>query len=161
MGNQLIINFGDQRDSEAQVVDEEFLSDGLQKAALFLEIPCGFVDVTFIDEEYSRRLNQDYRGVDSPATVLSFHQMELSEPLNFRYDLSDPEQPPPVLGDIVLCTSAIEKKYPDNELNTAVLRMAVHGLLHLCGFTHDDDEDFEVMDRIETRILHLLQIDFK
>jgi probable rRNA maturation factor len=74
-------------------------------------------------------LNRDYRGKDKPTDVLAFAQRE-SEVGSVM---------PHLLGDVVISleTAARQAK---TTLLAEVLFLAAHGLCHLLGYDHQDDE---------------------
>ncbi len=63
--------------------------------------------------------------------------------------------PPVVLGDVILAPSYIEDQARKlgEDLEDEVALMAVHGILHLLGYDHEKDEDAELMERRETKLL--------
>jgi len=155
----MIINLDDEISDRNDDIDHVFVMNGLQKAADTLNLPQSIIDITYVNREESHNLNSKYRQIEKPATVLSFPQFEFKKPLLFEDDIKASEDSPPiVLGDLVLCISCIKERFPKIELNAAILRMAVHGLLHLTGFTHESDEDFEIMWEYEKEILADLDI---
>lgn len=106
------------------------------------------VTIRIVDEEESHALNHEYRGKDKPTNVLSF-------PF---------EAPPglelPLLGDLVICTQIVEKeaKEQDKELLHHWAHMTIHGILHLRGYDHINDDEADEMELIETQLLASLSI---
>jgi rRNA maturation RNase YbeY len=82
-----------------------------------------------------RELNRDYRGKDTPTDVLAFAQREAASA-----DTS-------VLGDIVISVDTA-KRQAKRGLHAELLHLASHGLCHLLGYDHrDDDEEREMNAR--------------
>ncbi|MCQ8183853.1 rRNA maturation RNase YbeY [Parvularcula maris] len=108
------------------------------------------VSVLLTTDEEVRALNRDFRGKDKPTNVLSFP----AEPLP---GLPEEAQP---LGDLALaletCLREAEEKAISPENHTA--HLLVHGLLHLLGYDHLEDEEAEAMEAAERRILARLGI---
>lgn len=106
------------------------------------------VTIRIVDEEESQALNQEYRGKNKPTNVLSF-------PF---------EAPPglelPLLGDLVICTQVVEKEAKEQQkpLLHHWAHMTVHGILHLRGYDHINDDEAEEMESIETELLASLSI---
>ena len=106
------------------------------------------VTIRIVDEEESHALNHEYRGMDKPTNVLSF-------PF---------EAPPglelPLLGDLVICTQIVEKeaKEQEKELLHHWAHMTIHGILHLRGYDHINDDEADEMESIETQLLASLSI---
>lgn len=106
------------------------------------------VTIRIVDEEESHALNHEYRGKDKPTNVLSF-------PF---------EAPPglelPLLGDLVICTQIVAKEAEEQnkELLHHWAHMTIHGILHLRGYDHINDDEADEMESIETKLLASLSI---
>ena len=99
--------------------------------------------VRIVDEEESRSLNHQYRGKDKATNVLSF---PFEAPVEIELNL---------LGDLVVCApvvaaEAIEQTKPEI---AHWAHMVVHGTLHLQGYDHIDDDEADLMEALEVRIL--------
>lgn len=89
------------------------------------------VTVVLVGERAMVGLNRRWRGKDHPTDVLSFSQREgTAGGLH-----------PEVLGDIVICvpTARLQAREAGHCLAAELDRLAVHGLLHLAGYEHEDD----------------------
>lgn len=107
------------------------------------------ITVRFTDEQESQALNSEYRGKDKPTNVLSF-----------------PFEAPPgmsmnLLGDLVICAPVILQEAQEQNKNPThhYAHMIVHGILHLLGYDHINNQDAEIMEAKEIRILATLGID--
>merc|ERR1719402_943232 len=60
------------------------------------------------------------------------------------------------LGDIYVCPETIMEKYDlkEHELRKALVPLMCHGLLHLCGYVHDNEVQSNVMYGQEKLILN-------
>lgn len=107
------------------------------------------VTIRFTDETESQQLNYEYRGKDKPTNVLSF---PFEAPPGIELNL---------LGDLIICAPVISKEA--NEQGKLVehhyAHMTIHGMLHLLGYDHIDDNDADVMESKEIAILASLGID--
>lgn len=101
------------------------------------------VSVYIVDEAESQELNAQYRGKDKPTNVLSFPA-----------DIPD-EVGVPLLGDLVICAPVVEREaYEQGKtLNAHWAHMLVHGTLHLLGYDHVEDDEADVMEALETRLI--------
>lgn len=111
------------------------------------------VSLRIVDLKESQQLNHEYREKDKPTNVLSF-PMELPEELI-------KEMPVSLLGDLVICAQIVaEEAVQQEKTNDAHwAHMLVHGLLHLQGYDHIEDEDAEQMELKEIEILNTLGFD--
>lgn len=105
------------------------------------------VSIAIVDTDEIARLNQNYRKKAGSTDVLSFP--------NDQPDMVVDDEEPIVLGDIVIApevakTNAAELGHSiEEELNL----LLVHGVLHLMGYDHEEDEDAAVMQTRERVIL--------
>lgn len=101
------------------------------------------VTVRLVDADEMQELNHDYRGKETPTNVLSF-----------PCDWDLPEEPR-LLGDIVICVPVIarEAKEQKKTLEEHWAHMVIHGLLHLLGYDHIEEQQAEEMEALECRIL--------
>ncbi len=61
----------------------------------------------------------------------------------------------PLLGDIVSSAPVVRREAAeqDKPMDAHWAHMVTHGVLHLLGFDHIDDDDAEVMEALEIRAL--------
>lgn len=105
--------------------------------------------IRIVDAKEGRALNRDYRGKDYATNVLSF-PVELPPGVNL-----------PLIGDLVICAPVVAREALEQgkAARHHWAHMTVHGVLHLIGYDHIDDEEAEQMEALETRILAGLGID--
>lgn len=133
------------------------LANGAIKAALkaapypFNE---GEVSLVFADDAFVQVLNRDYRGKDKPTNVLSFPQLEPEEIKALEAQDYAP------LGDIILAYETLEREAveQDKPIKEHCTHLIIHGLLHLLGYDHIEDEEAEEMEALEIKILSGLNI---
>lgn len=108
------------------------------------------LSVVFADDTMVQELNAQWRGKDRPTNVLSFPSKALRPG----------DVMPPVLGDIILAFQTVEHEALDEkkQFEDHVGHLVLHGLLHLLGYDHENAEDAELMENIETHILATLAI---
>jgi probable rRNA maturation factor len=102
----------------------------------------GQVTIRLVDADEGRALNRDYRGKDYATNVLSFPY----------------ETEPVVMGDLVICPSVVAKEAAEQNkpLDAHYAHLTVHGILHLQGWDHDNDEEAQAMEDEEREILAAL-----
>jgi probable rRNA maturation factor len=88
--------------------------------------------IVLTDDEQLRELNRQYRHLDSPTDVLSFPLGDI-----------DPESGNVYLGDIVISLPrALEQAAAqDHPLQDELRLLVVHGVLHLLGYDHGDEDE--------------------
>ncbi|HLW90713.1 MAG TPA: rRNA maturation RNase YbeY [Roseiarcus sp.] len=102
------------------------------------------VSVQLVDDRQIRALNARWRRIDKATNVLSF-------PAASPGALASS----PLLGDIVVGYETVRREADDEGLgfNDHVAHLVVHGFLHLIGFDHQEADEAQRMERLETRIL--------
>jgi len=90
---------------------------------------CLDIEFVFVDDETIRTLNREHRGKDEATDVLTFEA---------------PDFPGAPLGEIVIAVPFAERQalLRKVSLRTELAYLAIHGVLHLCGF-----DDIEEADR--------------
>jgi len=118
------------------------------------------LSVRVVGDEESQALNRDYRGKDKPTNVLSFPGTEPDD-LSDAFRLSKMGGPPVMLGDLVIAAPVVvrEAAEQDKPLLDHLSHLTVHGILHLLGYDHIEDEEAEEMESFEAEILALLGIE--
>lgn len=120
-------------------------------AAVAAELGPGEAELAVVltDDAAVRALNRQWRGLDKPTNVLSFPGPE-----------PDALIQPRLLGDIVMAyeTCRREAETEHKPFGDHLSHLAVHGFLHLVGYDHDNDDDAEVMEQLERRVLAALGI---
>lgn len=80
-----------------------------------------------------RDLNRAWRGKDRPTDVLAFAQREAASASE------------PLLGDIVISVETARRQ-AKRGLQAELLHLASHGLCHLLGYDHPDDDQEAIMN---------------
>jgi probable rRNA maturation factor len=103
------------------------------------------LSILLTDDAEMRKLNAGWRAKDKPTNVLSFP----SE------NAIDPAKPPAYLGDVALGLATCKREAREQKKTLAdhVAHLTVHGVLHLLGYDHMDDDQAEAMEPLETVIL--------
>ena len=111
------------------------------------------VDVRVADDAAVQSLNREHRGVDAPTDVLSFPLAAPSEEDATPFVL--PPGEPVVLGDLVLSwpRAVAQALEYGHSVEREAAYLAVHGLLHLLDYDHEQPEEAETMRAREEAIL--------
>ena len=104
--------------------------------------------VRIVDEQESAELNEQYRLKPGPTNILSF-PVEVPDGIELN-----------LLGDLVVCAPVLEKEALEQHkaLTDHWAHIIVHGVLHLLGYDHIDDDEAELMESKEISILNKLNI---
>ena len=104
------------------------------------------VSILLTNDEAVHALNKEYRGVDKPTNVLSFAALD---------DEDEPIVEPLLLGDIAVAfeTTGREAKEQGCSLADHLFHLIVHGMLHLIGYDHIEDDEACEMEALEIDIL--------
>jgi probable rRNA maturation factor len=104
------------------------------------------ISLCWTNDAHMSQLNENFRGKESPTNVLSFPVDEEGD--SGEDDLS-------ILGDIALGREIILKEAEDGGItpHDHIIHLLAHGVLHLLGYDHEDDEDAKEMEACETRLL--------
>jgi probable rRNA maturation factor len=109
--------------------------------------PAGALEVSlvFTDDASIRAINAEWRGQDKPTNVLSFP----------AYPIRPGQMPGPMLGDIVLAQETLVREAAElgKPFEDHLKHLLVHGFLHLFGHDHINDDEANLMEGLETRIL--------
>ena len=121
----------------------------LQAANEILEESLSEVTITIVDKAESASLNETFRGKSGPTNVLSF----VYDPI--------PGVPAESLGDIAICAEIVkdESQKQSVSLTAHWAHLTIHGILHLLGYDHINDDDANVMEGIEIKALATLGYD--
>lgn len=104
------------------------------------------VSISFVDTDTMASLNELYRGIAGPTDVLSFECDNIDDgfPAGDAYEL----------GDIVISCAVAERQ--SQEIGWSFMEeielLVIHGLLHLDGYDHIDDDDAALMEQKQTEI---------
>lgn len=108
------------------------------------------IAILLCNEDEACQFNHNYRNKNYATNVLSFALNE-GESM-YLPNCSE------LNGDLVFCPQVIEKEAADQHKSVIVhyAHLTVHGVLHLMGYDHIDDDEAEIMEALEIRILHQL-----
>ena len=108
------------------------------------------ISLAVVSSKVMRGLNRSYRGVDKVSCILSF----VSEERNFI----SPKNEKNFLGEIILSPVVILKQAKENKksFENEIALLIIHGLLHLAGFTHHNENQALKMNQMEQKIFKRL-----
>ena len=105
-----------------------------------------------------RELNKTYRGKDMPTDVLSFTMLTES---NDAPEASFTTPPDGIkhLGEVIVSypQATIQAEEHRHSIKREVTILIIHGILHLLGYDHTEDEPAQQMTAIESAILKAIE----
>ena len=122
------------------------------------------LSLMFVDEKAVAGLNERFLGRKGPTDVLSFPiEDELISPGHVpAAEASGPGRGPAeiddiplLLGDVVICPEVAFRQAPEHAGNydDEMALLVVHGILHLLGMDHEEDDEAAAMEALEQQLL--------
>jgi probable rRNA maturation factor len=140
-------------DEQSESVDLEHLR-GLAELVLREEgyPPESELTVLLVNEDEMSSYNERFLNRAGPTDVLAFPVEELVPGITPDHDASGP---PLMIGDVIVAPAYVRRQAADSEIDfdDEMALMIAHGILHLLGYDHLDDEDAALMERRETELL--------
>ncbi|HZW86435.1 MAG TPA: rRNA maturation RNase YbeY [Gallionella sp.] len=102
------------------------------------------VTLRIVDAAEGRELNKNYRGKDYATNVLTFVYADAKPPA----------------CDIVICAPVVKKEAAAQRkvLLAHYAHLTIHAMLHLHGYSHDNDVDAAQMEALETDLMVKLRL---
>lgn len=115
------------------------------------------IEINTVSAEQIKALNQSYRDIDKITDVLSFASAKFSVPFdkNEYPTMQNPEDGAVILGEIFICTkkAAEQAREYGHSIEREISFLTCHGVLHLLGYDHKDEEDEKIMTELQYTIL--------
>lgn len=110
------------------------------------------ISILLASDDRIHELNARFRDKDTATNVLSFPPTPVTrETIHSVLDSQDV----PMLGDIIIAFQTMKKeaKELDKPLEHHLRHLVVHAVLHLLGYDHIEDEDADIMEGEEVKLL--------
>ena len=110
------------------------------------------VTVLLVSNDEMASYNERFLERAGPTDVLAFPVEEL---LPGVVPDHDPNGPPLVIGDVIIAPAYVGRQAAEHgsEFSDEMALMVAHGILHLLGYDHVEDDDAELMERREAELL--------
>lgn len=163
--SSLDVIFDDERWEQKLPNIDAFANDVFDKAIEFLTVnELGFegwnhkpvsISLSLSNNIEVQKLNREFRGKDKPTNVLSFANID-DEAFEEEFLNCDVVE----LGNIIMAMETLEDeaKIKNISLPNHFAHLLIHGILHLFGYDHIDDDEADEMEGIEIDILKELNI---
>lgn len=149
MKNEIIVDISENTDYFIDKIDFEFLENYIKKVLEEYYKPEHkkdiYISLLLTDNEEIRDINREYREKDAPTDVISFAYHE-GEDIEDIYD---------TLGDIIISMEKVKEQADEygHSFEREFYYVLTHGILHLLGYDHIDEEDKNEMREKEEEIL--------
>ena len=109
------------------------------------------ISFLFTDDAMIKSLNSKYRSIDQATDVLSFAFEE-------GKDTFPSVGVNRILGDIIISIETAKRQAieANHSLEWEIIILLVHGILHLLGYDHVKEKEFNLMHKKEVEILERL-----
>lgn len=133
-------------ESNKEIKELDKLQEYMKFVVEKLEIPTAIFNIIFVDNERIHEINKEYRKVDRVTDVISFALEDNPDIVYEDFRL---------LGDIYI---AIDVAYDqaieyNHSREREVCFLATHGVLHLLGYDHMNEEEEKEMFGIQEELL--------
>jgi len=109
----------------------------------------GDIEIFIVGPARIRKINKKYRGKNKATDILSFEEKK------FLFEEKISEFKKNKLGDLIICPRRIKKeaKREGIEFEKMLIRVLIHGVLHLLGYDHQKEKEAEIMEKKEKECL--------
>ena len=128
--------------SNFELKSEQKVIDGLSLIAEKESRSLGDIGIIFCDDDYLHKINIEFLKHDNYTDVITFN-----------YCVGDE-----LIGEIYISTERVAEnaKTFKQEFEIEILRVIIHGLLHLCGYADRSEEESRIMRNKENHYLSLI-----
>jgi len=106
------------------------------------------ISIVLVDNEKSIELNRKFRGINEVTDVLAF-------PLGGEFISTEN-----LMGEVIISVEAAEQQARErgHSLREELALLVVHGVLHLFGYTDEEEAEREIMQNKEKSVLKSLKM---
>lgn len=125
----------------------EYLYNVLNRTLEHESVNNAIFSIIFVEDEEIHQINKEYRHIDRVTDVISF-AFEDNEKIAYNEIR--------MLGDIYICIPQMKRQaeYYGHSEKRELSFLAVHGLLHLLGYDHMQEDEEKVMFALQELILN-------
>ena len=136
-----IINNTD-KDLEKSEIIREYIEFLVKKRNIYNAI----FNIIFVSSEEIHKINKEYRNVDRPTDVISF---AMEDNMDIKYEDFR------LLGDIYISIDKCYEQAKEYEHSRVreICFLATHGILHLLGYDHMEEEEEKEMFGLQEELL--------
>ena len=138
-------------DTNKTIEELDYLEKYIKYVTKKLNIEEAIFNIIFVNNEKIKQINKDYRGIDKVTDVISFALEDGDKDINYEIR---------VLGDIYIATDVAyeQAKLYEHSRIREICFLATHGILHLLGYDHIEEEDEKIMFAKQKELLEEYEI---
>lgn len=116
-------------------------------ALKYMKVENAVMNIIFVTQDEIKKINKEYRNIDSVTDVISFALEDDSTFVETEYR---------ILGDIYICLDRAKHQARDynHSLKREICFLTIHGILHLLGYDHITEKDEKIMFKLQEEILN-------
>ncbi|QQR84064.1 rRNA maturation RNase YbeY [Candidatus Peregrinibacteria bacterium] len=125
-------------------IEPRGFEDIIKRFETYLPVQTGDLNVVFVNDVYIQSLNKAYRGKDQPTDVLSFPYLDAPD-----FELTR------LIGEIYISVETTRRQAEQfgHSFDFELRKLLVHGVCHVYGYDHIEEEDYIKMHAIECQLL--------
>ncbi len=111
------------------------------------------LSLVIIDDSAVHVLNRDYRGIDKTTDVIAFALTERAD--GYDEDFVMPPDDIQHLGEVIISFPQANRQAEEHKhtIRRELTLLIAHGILHLLGYDHDNDNAEKEMKSLENIVL--------
>lgn len=113
------------------------------------------IGIWFTSAKTMQQYNELYRHKNKPTDILSFaYHTDVKAGQRITVRNSEDRN----LGDLIICPAYIQEQLPELGITfeERLNYLLVHGICHLLGYDHEQEEDYQQMHLLEKQLLNAL-----
>ena len=103
-------------------------------------------DIVLTDDKEIHSINKTYRNKDNPTDVITF-ALFADDDNKFVFDKTVE------LGEIIISVDTAKRQAKET-LEKEILTLIVHGIMHLLGFDHQTNKDYNFVVRVQDSVIN-------
>lgn len=120
------------------------------------------IGLVITGQERVQEMNRDYRGRDEPTDVLAF-AMQPEGGVEADLTFASPPDGVKHLGEVIISypQMVIQAEGHGHSIKKEAAILVIHGVLHLLGYDHIEDDEAAVMSAKEEEVLRIIEVELK
>ena len=145
-------------DTNVSVYNEDYFYNLSQVIFKHLNLDGYFIyDVNLVSLEEIHRINKEFRNIDRPTDVISF---AFEDDVEGENKIIVSSGMPRTLGEIFICVDKCKEQSVEygHSLDREMGFLFTHGLLHLLGYDHMNEDDEKIMFKLQDEIMEIMKL---